>query len=307
MKYVGMFTQQRRNNIKTVILLITFPIILLLVTILAALVLSGFDSSSADMVAILLPQVLLVTVVWYFIAYFFHTRIIKRTLKARPVERTDNPRLYNIVENLTIAAGMDMPKICMTDDKSLNACAFGINKKTYTISVTTGLYEALDDEELAGVIGHELTHIKNNDTRLNVVSTIFVNMIGWVATASMAVSGAFFAIAGKSKTILGLGAILLGLMSFGVSAACFVGKFFSKLTQSAISRKREFIADAGGAQMCGNPLAIASALRKIAEMPAYGEGKQSSYAMMYIHYSQRTPLFATHPSVEKRIKILEQF
>ena len=121
---------------------------------------------------------------WFCIAYFANTSMIRHATGARPLERRENPRIYNIVENLCMTCGMDMPKINIVDDEQLNAFASGIDKNSYTVTVTTGLANRLDDAELAGVIGHELTHIRNRDTRLLITSIIFVGIVSTVMSLS---------------------------------------------------------------------------------------------------------------------------
>ena len=118
--------------------------------------------------------------IWFLIAYFSNAAMVRSATGARSLSRRENPRVYNIVENLTMSCGMDMPKINVIDDPQLNAFASGIDKSSYTVTVTTGLLNVLNDEELAGVIAHELTHIRNHDTRLLITSIIFVGIISTI-------------------------------------------------------------------------------------------------------------------------------
>ena len=256
--------------------------------------------------------------VWFTIAYFCNTSMVKRATGAHSLLRKDNPRVYNIVENLTMVCGMDMPKINVIDDPQLNAFASGIDKNSYTVTVTTGLLDLLDDEELAGVIGHELTHIRNRDTRLLITSIVFV---GILATLSSLVWNMFqrnllwgsLSNRNRNEKNNGLGIIAI----LGIAAVvCFVGYFFTMVTRFAISRKREYMADAGGAELCGNPLALASALRKISRDPGLQNVKRDDVAQLFIIHPQSfaegissffSGLFATHPDTAKRIAILEQF
>ena len=116
-------------------------------------------------------------IIWFLIAYFSNTSMIRQATGAQPLARRDNPRVYNIVENLCMTCGMDMPQINIIDDPQLNAFASGIDRGSYTVTVTTGLLRLLNDDELTGVLAHELTHIRNRDTRLLIVSIIFVGII----------------------------------------------------------------------------------------------------------------------------------
>jgi heat shock protein HtpX len=218
-----------------------------------------------------------------------------------------------------MAGGMEMPKVNVIDDPQLNAFASGIDKNSYTVTVTTGLLDRLNDEELAGVIGHELTHIRNRDTRLLITSIIFVGIISTVLSLVVRMIynrmwfGGFSSNnndrngkGGLSTTVI----LLIGAVCAGIAY------LFIMLTRFAISRKREFMADAGGAELCGNPLALASALRKISDNPGLGDVEREDIAQMYIIHPKQlsqglmqflSGLFATHPSTEERIRILEQF
>ena len=246
--------------------------------------------------------------------------MIQKATGAQPLMRRENPRVYNIVENLCMACGMDMPKVNVIDDPQLNAFASGIDKNSYTVTVTTGLLDRLNDEELAGVIGHELTHIRNRDTRLLITSIIFVGIVSTVLSLvvrmiynRMLFGG--FSSSSDNRNSKGNGLSVVAIMAIGAVCAG-IAYLFIMLTRFAISRKREYMADAGGAELCGNPLALASALRKISNNPGLGDVEREDIAQMYIiHPKQMTQglmqfisgLFATHPSTEERIRILEQF
>jgi heat shock protein HtpX len=265
-----------------------------------------------------MPWVVVIVGIWFIIAYFSNTSMIRNATGAYSITRMDNPRIYNIVENLTLVCGMDMPKINIIDDPQLNAFASGIDKNSYTVTVTTGLLNLLDDEELAGVIGHELTHIRNRDTRLLITSIVFV---GILATLSSLVWNMFQrnllwgSLSNRSRNGKNNGLGIVAIL--GIAAViCFVGYFFTMITRFAISRKREYMADAGGAELCGNPLALASALRKISGNPGLQNVKRDDVAQLFIIHPQSfaeglssffSGLFATHPDTAKRIAILEQF
>ena len=186
------------------------------------------------------------------------------------------------------------------------------------MTVTTGLLKVLNDDELAGVIAHELTHIRNRDTRLLITSIIFVGIITtiiqvsirslfWIVSDSSSSSSDDDDNNGGAAILVFLIAIFLGIIAY----------FFALLTRFAISRKREYMADAGGAELCGNPLALASALRKISDKPGLKKVKRDDVAQLFIVHPQAlsrgkgmgffTSLFSTHPDTQKRIEILEQF
>lgn len=346
MKYVGIRTQQTSNNMKSMLLLAAFPCIIL-VLVYAFCAIMGQGSSGSyyydqygyghyvsgggtdwdsvnEMFVSLIPWVVGIVGVWFCIAYFFNTSMIRRATGAREVTRKDNPRVYNIVENLTMACGMPMPKINVMDTPQLNAFASGIDKDSYTVTVTTGICDRLTDAELAGVIGHELTHIRNRDTRLLIISIIFVGIMSTVAQLTTRFVWNTFAYGGgrnrsyRSRSSQGGknsgGGIILAMLVAMILAA--LGYFFTLLTRFAISRKREYMADAGGAELCGDPLALASALRKISNMPASAPEGREDIAQLYIIHPQAltggitqflSEAFSTHPSTESRIKYLEQF
>lgn len=333
MRYVGMHTQIRRNNTLSVLLLVMFPAIILgMVWVFLALLNyfgNGYYNQYGELVHELdaatvnyyflsaLPWVVVGVGVWFVIAYFANTAMVRSATGARPLQRRENPRIYNIVENLCMACNMDMPQINVIDDPQLNAFASGIDKGSYTVTVTTGLVDLLTDAELEGVIAHELTHIRNRDTRLLITSIVFVGIISTVMSlvVRMAYNVFLFGGSSRSKNDKGGGLSVLVVLVIGV-VCCAVAYVFTLLTRFAISRKREYMADAGGAELCGNPLALASALRKISGNPALAEVSRQDVAQLFIVHPQClagglsgffSSLFSTHPDTAKRIEILEQF
>lgn len=333
MKYVGIQTQIWRNNTRSILLLLCFPLILLgMVWVFLALInaLGGsyYDEygravSTFDMGEVMtqflhiVPWVIIGVGVWFTIAYFTNTSMIRKATGAHSVTRFENPRIYNIVENLTMVCNMPMPQINVIDDPMLNAFASGIDDKSYTVTVTTGLMDRLDDDELAGVIGHELTHIRNRDTRLLITSVVFVGIVSTILSLTVRMLWNTFIYGGgrsRNNNKNG-GASIIVVMLVGVVCVA-IAYFFTLLTRFAISRKREYMADAGGAELCGNPLALASALRKISNNPGLGDVGREDIAQMYIirppamakNFMDRLQsMFSTHPSTERRIQILEQF
>ena len=338
MKYVGMQTQISRNNRMTFLLLLMFPLIILGVVWAFIALVNYFGNGYYDQYGNLVHEMDAATVeyyflnslpwvvggvgIWFAIAYLFNSSMVKAATKARTLTRKETPRVYNIVENLCMTAGMDMPKVNVVDDPQLNAFASGINKSSYTVTVTTGLMKVLNDEELAGVIGHELTHIRNHDTRLLITSIIFVGIISTVMSMIVQTMYNMMWFGGGSRRISssddddrsnGVAVIVVLIIGY---ALCAVAYLFTALTRFAISRKREYMADAGGAELCGNPLALASALRKISRKPGLQDVKRDDVAQLFIIHPQKlaggamnflSSLFSTHPDTKKRIEILEQF
>lgn len=328
MKYVGMHTQQVENNVKSILLLCCFPLLVVgMVWVFFAIL--AYMSSGTDAYGYAVPMdwdyvnesflsyipiILTVVGIWFIIAYFINDSAIRNATQAKPLERRENMRVYNIVENLCIAGGMNMPKVYVVEDPQLNAYASGINEKTYAVTVTRGLLNRLNDEELAGVLGHELTHIKNRDTRLLIVSIVFVGIFSVIAQIAFRQ----FLYSGhrrSSSDNRNGGGVAIGMLVAAVLAA--IAYVFALLTRFAISRKREYMADAGGAELCGNPMALASALRKISNDPGLDNVSRSDVAQLFIARpdelkenfleSAFSSLFSTHPDTKKRIAYLEQF
>ena len=248
-----MYTQVRRNNMLSVLLLLAFPAILLgMIWVFFALI-SYFGNTYYDeygnVVNVMdtdfvnsqflacLPWVVGGVGIWFAIAYFSNTSMIRNATGARPVTRKECPRVYNIVENLCMTCGMDMPKINVINDPMLNAFASGIDKNSYTVTVTTGLLDLLDDDELAGVIGHELTHIRNRDTRLLITSIIFVGIISTVMSmvVRMIYHQFYFGRVSRGNQ-KGNGASIIVVLLVGV-VCCAIAYLFTLLTRFAISRK----------------------------------------------------------------------
>jgi len=248
--------------------------------------------------------------IWFIIAYFANTSIIKSATGSHSLSRKENKQVYNLLENLCMSQGMKMPMVNVIEDDSLNAFASGINHRTYTVTLSRGIINKLDDEELEAVIAHELSHIRNHDVRLLIISIVFVGIFAMVA--EIAVRTAFYSSGRSSRNNKGGGALIL-LLAALIAA---IGFLFSSLMRFAISRKREYMADAGAAEMTKRPWALASALRKISADPDIEAVKRDDVAQLFIEhpgkhvkglFSGLGGLFATHPPIEKRIQVLEQF
>ena len=334
MQYVGMQTQIRRNNMMSVLLLLLFPTIILgMVWVFLALVnyfgngyydqygnvVHQMDAATVNYYFLTtIPWVVLGVGIWFAIAYFANSSMVRHAVNSRPLSRRENPRIYNIVENLCMSCGMQMPKVNVVDDPQLNAFASGIDNKSYAVTVTTGLLDLLDDEELKGVIAHELTHIRNRDTRLLITSIIFVGIISTVMSLTVRMMYNMMWFGGgrrSSDDERGSGISMIVVMLIGV-ICCVIAYFFTLITRFAISRRREYMADAGGAELCRTPLALASALRTISGNPGLDDVKRADVAQLFICQPDEmesgimgfmNSLFSTHPDTEKRIQILEQF
>lgn len=304
---------------RSLLLLILFPLLVaaLIWVFCYILVLLSVDSAYYDQYDITgtavqlfvgsIPYALGAVAIWFLIAYFINTSIIRKATHAHTLDRKDNKRVYNLVENLCMTQGMQMPKVNVIEDDSLNAFASGIDKKSYTLTLTRGIINKLDDQELEGVIAHELTHMRNNDVRLLIVSIVFVGIFTMVAQIALRT-----VLYGRINSRKGGGAIVL-LLAVAILAG--VGYFFATMMRFAISRKREYMADAGAAEMTRNPAALASALRKISGDSEVESIERNDVAQLFIEHPLGkkkkgggfSSLFASHPPIEKRIEVLEQF
>lgn len=310
--YIGIQTQIRRNNFKSVLLLLGFPL-LVLAAVYAFLYFTSPVEAGVEVAPVsenffqVVPGVLIAVGIWFAIAFLFHNRMISRAAGSKTLERKENMRVYNLVENLCISKGMGMPKVNIIEDQALNAFASGINEKSYTVTLTRGIIDKLNDEELEGVIAHELMHIRNRDVRLLIITIIFVGIFSFIA--QILFRNMLYG-AGRRRGKSDNRAMLIALV------IAFVAFLLSMLFRFAISRKREYMADSGAAEMTKKPLALASALRKISGNHQVKNVKSDDVAELFIEnrpdkssgmMSAITGLFATHPPIDKRIKILEQF
>lgn len=251
----------------------------------------------------------ILSVLMSFFSYWYSDRVVLAMARAKPIEKKDNPELYRIVENLCITAGLPLPKIYVMEEAQPNAFATGRDPKHSVVVVTRGLLERLERAELEGVIAHELSHIGNRDILL---STIVVVLVGIVVIAT----DFFFRIsfwggggrgnreAGQVRAMMILVSLLLAVLA----------PLFAQLMKFAISRKREFLADASGALLTRYPEGLARALEKIAKDPHPLRAASNATAHLYIaspfRGKEKTSwlhkLFMTHPPVEERIKALRQ-
>jgi heat shock protein HtpX len=322
MKYFGLQSQIRKNNVNSVVILLLFPLVFFALTWLFFFLTSftsnnliSPDQGQYNLMPVInanfirtVPWITIGVIIWFIIAWFSHTAMINGATGSKPLERKENKRIYNLVENLCISIGMKMPKVNIIDDDSLNAFASGINQNTYTVSLSRGIINKLDDKELEAVIAHELTHIRNRDVRLLIISIIFVGIFAFISETMF--RSMRFGTISRGKKDSGGAAVIIALL------LAVLGYIIASLFRFALSRKREYLADAGSAELTRNPLALASALRKISADPTIEAVKRNDVAQMFIENPQKelknssvsfTALFATHPPIEKRIQMLEQY
>lgn len=302
--FTGIQEQKIRNNRYSVFLLTLFPVLLLGMFWVIVFFLNRNGNAQISFFTQVAPILLTGIGIWFLIAWGINTRLIHWATGAKALNRMENKRVYNIVENLCISNGMKMPKVFVIEDDSLNAYASGINENSYSITFSRGIIDKLADNELEGVAAHELTHIRNRDTRLLIISIIFVGVFSFLA--EMAMRSIRFT---GRKSDKGVGVIIL--VAVVVSALAY---FLSILMRFGISRSREYLADAGAAEMTKRPDALANALKKISADPWIEAVQSRDVAQLFInnptpskHNASWDNLFATHPPIEKRIQYLEQF
>src|SRR5262249_25888170 len=246
------------------------------------------------------------TVVWIIVAYYFHQTMIDLLTGGREVNPTEEPRLYNLLENLCISRGITTPKLKVMESDALNAFATGMNERQYAITVTSGLMAALDDVELEAVLGHELTHIRNGDVRMLVVAVIIAGAIAFFAEMFFRLwfyTGFRGRRSSDGESDRGRGGNFIAIAIAIVLVA--IAWLLSSVIRLALSRSREFLADAGSVELTKNPDAMITALRKI-EGRGELEGATSAVMEMCVDNPREefTDLFSTHPSIEARIKAL---
>lgn len=329
---LGLTTYRSNNNIKSILLLLAFPLLLVgllggifflfglftvgpqggegatdvfqLFGLQPVLGTGGAGDLALSAMYAWWPIVLGIAAIWVLVGYLFNDAIIHMATGAKPVTRENEPLLYNLLENLCISRGLGVPRLYIIDTDAMNAYASGIDEKSYAITVTRGLLNRLNRDEIEAVLGHELTHIIDRDCRLLIVTIVFTGMISFLA--QMLWRSLQVASFGRSRS-RGGGAIVLMLVIAAV--ALVIGYLLALILRFAISRRREFLADAGSVDLTKNPDALISALLKIADNPDVPH-VPTEVRQMFI---ENPPsgfdlggLFATHPSIEARVKVLEE-
>lgn len=261
------------------------------------------------------------TALWIVIAYFFHPSIIDAVTGGEDVTRRQAPRLYNLLENLCISRGITMPKLKIVESDALNAYATGLNQRQYAVTVTSGLLNSLNDHEIEAVLGHELTHIRNGDVQMMVIAVIIAGVVGFFAELffrsftnfgyygyggyGRSWSSSSSSSSDNNRRSSGGGAVIVIIIAIALIALAWL---MSQLVRLALSRSREFLADAGSVELTKNPDAMVSALRKIENR---GELPGATSAVMELCVDnpreEFADLFATHPSVGARVQALVRY
>ncbi|ACF03475.1 peptidase M48 Ste24p [Rhodopseudomonas palustris TIE-1] len=325
----GLYTHIAANKTRSVVLLIgLFVLVYVLVyagALIAEVVIDGgrtvpdyLRAAGADLIKAA-PFATIGAALWIVIAYFFHQKLIDAVTGGHAVTRAEQPRLYNLLENLCISRGIPMPQLKIMDSEALNAFASGLNPKQYAITVTTRLVERLDDAEIEAVLAHELTHIKNGDVQMMVIAVIIAGVVGFFGELMFRLffqggvrigsgwsgGGSSSSSSSSSDRKSGGGAVIVVILAIVLILLAWL---LSQVVKLALSRSREFLADAGSVELTKNPDAMISALRKIenrGELP----GATSAVMEMCVDNPRSgfSDLFATHPSVEARVDALVKF
>ena len=315
----GLYTHIRANRRRSIFLLIGLFVLVYVLVFAGALVAEVFIYGDAPLDYLLAaarydflkaaPFATIATLIWILIAYKFHQRMIDAMTDGHSVTREQEPELYNLLENLCISRGIPVPQLKIAEEPALNAFATGLNQKQYSITVTRGLMEALDRAELEAVLGHELTHIRNGDVRMLVIAVVIAGVISFFGELifRMFFQGSYYG-GGRSRSDgdrKGGGAGIAILIAVVLIVVAWI---LSIVIRFALSRRREFLADAGAVELTKNPDAMITALRKIENR---GELQSAPSGVMEMCIdnprSGFTDLFATHPSVEARCNAIVEF
>lgn len=248
----------------------------------------------------ILIYVFVISLVYTIFQYFAATSLATAMTGAREISKKDNPRLYNIVENLSITAGLPMPKVYIIDDAAPNAFATGRDPEHAVVAATTGLLDIMNDKELTAVMAHEMSHVKNYDIRVSMITFGLVCLIGYIADLGMRMM--FYGSRRDSEERSPVGLIILIVTGILAPIAASVA-------QMAVSREREYLADASSVSLTRYPEGMISALKKLAEHTRPMKRQNAATEALYINNPMRkgffSNLFSTHPPIEKRIERLE--
>ncbi len=329
----GLRTYIWNNRLKSLFLLAGFPLLLLLICFGFALVISAWSDPDVGegiayaftLVPSLIPVALGGALIWFIIAWFANQKIVDVVTGAKKTDRATEPRLWNVLENLCISRGITMPRLRIIETPAMNAFASGIHKNQYTVTVTRGLLETLNDAELEAVLAHELTHIENRDVQLLVIAAVFVGIISLVGdilirgprllfsggSSSSGGGGGSWGGGGggrsssKSSSKGGGGAIILILIAVAIF---LIARLLAIALNMAMSRKREFLADAGSVELTKNPDAMIAALRKISgHSDLHAPAQIQEMFLDHPRAAGFAGWLSTHPSIDDRVANLVDF
>ncbi len=291
------YREVRNNNLKTYMLFFFFFVFIGIIGVALNYIFSDFGVGILFFAGFF-------AIIYALVGYYAGDKIVLATSRAKPIEPDKYPKhkfLDNLVEGLSMASGLPKPKVYIIEDKSPNAFATGRNPKHSSVAVTFGLLEVLNREELEGVIAHELSHIKNRDIKVMTMATVLfglVMMVSDIALRGIIFGGARGGNDNRSPVLLIIAVIFV-----------ILSPIIGAMIQMSISRKREYLADAFGAEMTRYPKGLANALRKISGVNVPVQAASRGTAHLYIANPFRgrglSGMFATHPPIEERIKRLE--
>lgn len=296
----NLYQQISSNTRKTYLLITLFFIIIMAL---------GWFLSYLFQAQYILIFAVVFSVLMSFFSYWYSDKLVLKITKAQPLEKRKNPEVYNLVENLSITAGLPTPKIYIIQEEQPNAFATGRDENHAVVALTTGLIKILNKSELEGVIAHELSHIKNCDILLSTVIVVLVGMM--IIISDWFIRITFWGgLKGRDNDRSSLGVILM------VVGVLFIvlSPILAKIIQFSISRKREFLADSSGVLLTRHPQGLISALKKIESYPHSAKLANNATAHLFISNPFRgkksksffVKLFATHPLVEERISKLRE-
>jgi heat shock protein HtpX len=341
----GLYTHIRANRIRSVILLAGFVVLLHALQFSILLIVNAFGGgdledifrAAGEQFWSTWPLAMLLAVGWFVIAFFGYRLMIRSATGAHSVTRKDVPELYNMLENLCISRGITMPRLEIIETPALNAYAAGLREGDYTIAVTRGLIEELEPAEIEAVLAHELTHIRNRDTQLMVIAVIFAGIFGfvgdmlirrwdfpygwsprgkplpdaderspWQGTSTSSQDDDNYRGRGGRGGGSGGGAAIIAILI--AVAIILISWGISTLIRFALSRSREYLADAGSVELTKNPDAMISALRKIERKASFDvPSRMEAFFIENPLQNRITGLLATHPSVSERIEALVRY
>lgn len=285
-------TQQAANRRRTFILLFFMG---LLVWLIAYVAISTFGGTGAGVV----PLAVAISLFSVWGSYFASDRLVLRMTRAKLIQESDNPKLFNLVQEVCIASGLPMPKVAIVDDPAPNAFATGRDEKHALIAFTTGLLNAMDRDELQGVVAHEMSHVANRDT---LVSAVAATTAGIVALVSDILMRMLWFGGSRNREHNGQMPIFVAIIPL------ILAPIAATLLKAAISRRRESLADATAVSFTRNPAGLRAALEVLARDNTVVQARSSAVAHLYIESpldaSAASKLFATHPPIQERIAAL---
>jgi heat shock protein HtpX len=312
---VGLQTYIWNNNLKSIALLAGFPVLLLAIAYALVLMFVAGGASSLNegfaqagrAMPVAAPIAIAVAGGWFAVAYVGHQAIINMATGSKDVQRIDEPDLYNMLENLCVSRGLPTPRLRIIETPARNAFASGLTGRAAVITVTRGLMETLEPDELEAVLAHELSHVRHRDIRLLVIAVVFVGIISFVGEVLF--RGMFYTnlgrTTGRSRRSGGGNAGVLVLLAFAIIALSYL---LAILIRFALSRRREYLADAGAVELTKNPDAMIRALQKIAGHSEIERAPQEVREMFFDNKAAGfASLFATHPPIDARIEALKTY